>query len=112
MRAFVLPSNNMTSAIRINLKGREPFCAVAPGAEYEALCEELTARLLELENPETGRVAVQWVQRAQEISQGVRLKDMPDLFVEWNHETTITSLHSPRIGTVSGSLTADRTGDH
>ena len=37
MRAFVLPSNNMTSAIRIDLKGREPFGTVAPGDEYEKL---------------------------------------------------------------------------
>ncbi len=112
MRVFTLPSNNMTSAVRINLKGREPVGAVEPGAEYEALCEELTARLLELENPATGRPAVQWVRRAREIYQGPRLRDMPDLFVEWDHDTPVDALRSPRIGTVSGPFSADRTGDH
>lgn len=112
MRAFVLPSNNMTSAIRINLKGREPFGLVEPGDEYENLCHELTTRLLELENPATGRSAVQWVRRARELYQGPRLPDMPDLFVEWDHSVPISALRSARIGTVTGSLEADRTGDH
>jgi len=112
MRAFLLPSNNMTSAIRINLKGREPDGVVAPGDEYEALCDELTARLQELANPVTGQPAVLWVRRARELYQGRRLQDMPDLFVEWDHSAPISALQSPRIGTVTGSLVADRTGDH
>jgi predicted AlkP superfamily phosphohydrolase/phosphomutase len=112
MRAFVLPSNNMTSAIRINLKGREPFGVVAPGQEYEQLCDELRERLLELQNPATGRPAVQWVRRARELYQGVRLQDMPDLFIEWDHTVPISALESARVGRVTGTLSADRTGDH
>jgi predicted AlkP superfamily phosphohydrolase/phosphomutase len=112
MRVFTLPSNNMTSAVRINLTGREPYGVVEPGADYEALCEELTARLLELENPATGRPAVHWVRRARDIYQGPRLIDMPDLFVEWDHDTPVDALRSPKIGTVTGSFWADRTGDH
>src|SRR5581483_2053071 len=72
-RAFAIPSNNMTSAIRINLKGREPFGAVAPGEENERVCQELIDGLLELENPATGAPAVQWVRRARELYQGPRL---------------------------------------
>jgi predicted AlkP superfamily phosphohydrolase/phosphomutase len=37
---------------------------------------------------------------------------MPDLFVEWDHGAPISALRSARIGTVTGSLEADRTGDH
>ena len=55
MRAFAVPSNNMTGAIRINLKGREPEGLVEPGVEYEALRQEIIDALLALENPETGR---------------------------------------------------------
>ena len=110
MCAFV-PLQNMTSAIRINLKGREPYGAVASAAEYEAVCQELTAQLLELENPETARSAVQWVRRARHIYRGPRLHHMPDLFVEWDHETPVRALRSPKIGTVNGSLSADLTGD-
>src|SRR5262249_20812057 len=89
-----------------------PYGAVAPGAEYETVCEDLAARLLEIENPDTGRPAVQWVKRARDIYQGPRLRDLPDLFVEWDHAAPVTTLRSPRIGTVSGSMTAERTGDH
>jgi predicted AlkP superfamily phosphohydrolase/phosphomutase len=112
MRAWAVPSNNMTGAIRINLKGREPFGAVAPGAEYEALCDELIARLLELENPETGKRAVQWVRRNRDLHAGPCLETLPDLFVEWQHYAPLNALRSAAIGTVSGSLTAERTGDH
>ena len=112
MRAWAVPSNNMTGAIRVNLKGRDPFGAVAPGAEYESLCEELTARLLELTNPETGQAAVQWVRRARDLYDGPRLQTLPDIFVEWAHHVPINALSSPTIGTVTGALAAERTGDH
>jgi predicted AlkP superfamily phosphohydrolase/phosphomutase len=112
MRAWAVPSNNMTGAVRINLKGREPFGAIAPGAEYETLCEELITKLLELENPETGQPALQWVRRTRDLYAGPRLERLPDLFVEWRHDAPINALRSPAIGTVTGSLAAERTGDH
>src|SRR4030095_404601 len=59
MRAFAVPSNNMTGAIRINLKGREPEGLVEPGVEYEGLRPEIIDALLALENTETGRCAIQ-----------------------------------------------------
>jgi predicted AlkP superfamily phosphohydrolase/phosphomutase len=111
-RAFVIPSNNMTGAIRLNLLGREPFGAIAPGEEFERVCDELIAGLLELENPDTGERAVQWVRRARDLYRGPRLENLPDLFVEWNHRAPIRALRSPRIGTVTGTLAASRTGDH
>ena len=112
MRAFAVPSHNMTGAIRINLKGREPIGIVEPGTEYETLCQELTDGLLALENADTGRRAVQWVARAGELYQGPRLSELPDLFVEWDHRTPITTLRSPQIGTVSRVSREERTGDH
>jgi predicted AlkP superfamily phosphohydrolase/phosphomutase len=111
-RAFAVPSNNMTGAIRINLKGREPEGLVEPGVEYEALRQELIDALLALENPETGRSAVQWVARVEDLYQGTRLRDMPDLLVEWDHSAPINMLCSPRIGRVSQAFGGDRTGDH
>jgi predicted AlkP superfamily phosphohydrolase/phosphomutase len=112
MRAWSVPSNNMTSAIRINVKGRERFGTVAPGAEYETVCEQLIAKMLELENPETGQPAVQWVRRTRDLYQGPRLEMLPDLLVEWEHHAPINALRSVAIGTVAGSLAAARTGDH
>ena len=111
-RAFAVPSNNMTGAIRINLKGREPEGLVEPGAEYEALRQEIADALVALENPETGRPAARWVARVEELYEGPRLRDMPDLFVEWDHTAPITTLCSPRIGRVSQAFAGHRTGDH
>ena len=112
MRAFTVPSHNMTGAIRINVVGRELAGVVAAGREYEELCDDLISALRELENPDTGRPAVQWVTRARDLFEGPRLADMPDLFVEWDHSTPIHAVRSPRIGTVHGVFLGPRSGDH
>jgi len=111
-RAFAVPGNNMTGAIRINLKGREPEGLVEPGAEYEALRKEIRDALIELKNAETGQPAVRWVARAEELYEGPHLRDMPDLFVEWDHSAPIVTLASARIGHVCQAFAGDRTGDH
>jgi len=102
----------MTGGIRINLKGREPAGLVQPGQDYDALCQELTEALLALENPDTGARAVQWVARADALYQGPHVREMPDLFVEWDHSAPIRALRSPRIGTVSGAFRGTRSGEH
>lgn len=112
VRVFQVPSSNMTGALRINLKGREPAGLVQSGAEYDDLCQELTGALMELQNPATGRKAVQWVARSSELYQGKRLSWLPDLFIEWDHSAPITELSSPRIGTVAGVPQGSRTGSH
>ena len=112
MRAFSIPSNNMTGAIRINLKGREPAGLIEPGAEYEALRCQLREALLELEDPETGRRVVEWVARREELYAGPRADTLPDLFVEWDHSAPITAVRSHRVGTVSAAMEETRTGDH
>ncbi|MGH7847276.1 MAG: alkaline phosphatase family protein [Candidatus Binatia bacterium] len=111
-RAFQVPSSNMTGGIRINLRGREPAGKVEPGTEYDELCRELMEALMELENPRTGKKAVQWVARARDLYQGALLHRLPDLLVEWDHSAPITSLVSPRIGTVEGMFPGARTGSH
>ena len=112
MRAFKFPSNDMTSAIRINLKGRDPDGCVEPGRDYEALCAELTDALLALQNPDTGQSAVQWVRRSAELFQGPRLHELPDVFIEWEHSVPINALCSPKTGTVTGVYRSERTGNH
>jgi predicted AlkP superfamily phosphohydrolase/phosphomutase len=111
-RVFQVPSSNMTAGLRINLKGREPAGLVEPGAEYDALCRELSDALLALENPDTGGKAVQWVARAGDLYQGPRLHRLPDLFVEWDHGAPVTALRSPQIGTVSGVARTGRSASH
>ena len=111
-RAFAVPSHSMTGGIRINLKGREPAGLVQPGQDYDAFCQELAEALRTLENAETGKPAVQWVARADSLYQGPHLREMPDLFVEWDHTAPIRTVRSPRIGTVSQAFYGDRTGEH
>ncbi len=76
-RAFFSDSGG----IRINLRGREPLGTVAP-AEYDALCEEITASLLALRDPETGAPPVGGVYRREELYNGPYTDLAPDLIVE------------------------------
>ena len=98
-RAFAVPSNNMTGAIRINLKGREPEGVVEPGAEYEALRREIADALTVLENPETGRPAVQWVARVEELYEVRACVTCPTC--SWNGITVPRSPRSALPGSVA-----------
>ncbi len=67
--------------IFINLAGREPNGIVQPGAEYEALREEIIAKLSELIDPEDGLAVVDSVHRREELYQGPHVESAPDLIV-------------------------------
>ena len=70
-----------TGGIFLNVRGRDPQGLVAPGDEYEALRNELSARLLSLTDPETGKPVVKAVLRAEEVYPRVRPGDVPDLLL-------------------------------
>jgi predicted AlkP superfamily phosphohydrolase/phosphomutase len=112
MRAFQVPTNQMTGAIRINLIGRDPDGLVRSGKEYEELCQTITDGLMQLENPATGRRAVQWVSHVRDLFQGPRLDELPDLFVEWDHSSPIKSVRSVATGEVTTSRSPRRSGSH
>jgi predicted AlkP superfamily phosphohydrolase/phosphomutase len=65
--------------IRINLKGREPLGTVKPGPEYEALAEEIRAKLEALQDPETGQRVNGQVYRKEAIYSGKHLDELPDI---------------------------------
>ncbi len=69
--------------VQINLKGREPQGRVAPGAEYRAVLDRLTADLLQLIDPITGRPALESVVRTAELFGGQPPAALPDLFAHW-----------------------------
>jgi predicted AlkP superfamily phosphohydrolase/phosphomutase len=69
--------------IFINLKGRDPYGIVNPGAEYESVRNSIIERLSELIDPGTGKNAVDRVYRAEELYKGPMLEWAPDLIVEW-----------------------------
>jgi predicted AlkP superfamily phosphohydrolase/phosphomutase len=110
-KAFAIP-NDYAGAIRINLKGREPHGLVAPGREYDALCDFLIEEIGRLVNPDTGKEAVSRVVRVDRLYRGENLKELPDLVVQWAGDAPLRALYSPAIGTVSGLLLDKRTGAH
>jgi predicted AlkP superfamily phosphohydrolase/phosphomutase len=67
----------------INVRGREKYGVVEPGAEYDRLCEEIRARALELTDPETGQRLVAAVHRRDDLFHGPQLEKIPDLIFEF-----------------------------
>jgi predicted AlkP superfamily phosphohydrolase/phosphomutase len=65
--------------IRLNVRGREPQGFVEPGEHYEAVREEIIARLWEMRDPETGEQVVQEVFRREEIYSGQNLEQASDI---------------------------------
>jgi len=112
MRVFPVRVGNMTGALRINLKGREPSGLVEPGREFEELRDRLIDEFMGLENADTGRKAVQWVKRSEDLYQGRCTNALPDLFIEWDHTDPIGAIRSPRFGIVRDVLPRGRSGSH
>ena len=112
-KCFLIHNNNY-GGIRINLIGREPNGKVAPGAELEAFCAELTRSLMELVNLANGRPLVRRVIRTRDTYDSPATAHFPDLCVEWQWEgqTEVTGVASPRIGEIRRPYDYCRTGDH
>ncbi|MGE0668485.1 MAG: alkaline phosphatase family protein [Sphingomonadales bacterium] len=108
--------NNRCGAIRLNLRGREPFGSVTPGTEADAVVDELRAELLALTQPGTGRTIIDGVDTAEEVFGADRHSDVPDLIVRFRADIgPIEACTSPRIGTVAVPINSPgypRTGDH
>ena len=68
-------------SIYINLKGREPHGIVEPGAEYEAVRDEIERLAREFRDPRTGRKLIGQVLRREEIYSGPYLDRAPDLIL-------------------------------
>lgn len=114
-RAVALP-NNRCGAIRLNLRGREPFGSVEPGAEAEGLLAEIRDELHELEEPGTGERIVAKVVTAAEAFGADHHPDVPDLMVVFRTDVgAIESCRSARVGLVREQIynpNIPRSGDH
>lgn len=108
--------NNRCGAIRLNLKGREPFGSVAPGAEADALIAELRTELLALRQPGSGRTIIDSIITAREAFGPDHHPDVPDLMIRFRADIgRIESCESPRTGLVAVPINSPgypRTGDH
>jgi predicted AlkP superfamily phosphohydrolase/phosphomutase len=67
--------------IYVNLKGREGQGCVSPGAEYEAVRDEIRKRLVTLVDPKTGQRAVSRIFTREEAYSSFDADVIPDLFV-------------------------------
>jgi predicted AlkP superfamily phosphohydrolase/phosphomutase len=77
----------MLGSIYLNVKGREPQGIVEPGAPYEALREEMVAALDSFRDPVSGRRLIGRVARREEVFQGSRAGEAPDLIL-WPDDPT------------------------
>ena len=109
---FDMPNNDLYGAIRLNLRGREPWGRVRPGADYEQMIQTITEELLSLRHEATGTPAVSRVLRTDDYHHGPLRNMLPDLLVEWNWTEPFVALSSPTIGVVRSTATPLRTGDH
>jgi predicted AlkP superfamily phosphohydrolase/phosphomutase len=79
-RAYGLGLN----ALYLNLRGRERTGFIEPGAEREALLDEIARKLLAVKDPLTGKTVVARLYRPEEIYTGPEVKSAPDLLVGYN----------------------------
>lgn len=115
-RAVALPTTR-AGAIRINLKGRDPFGCVEPGAEADALIEEIRAELRELRHIDTDEPLVERIATARELFGEDPHPSLPDLMVGFRTDIgPIEACRSPRGGTITPAVTGGhldwRGGDH
>lgn len=76
--------------IYLNVKGRDPMGAVAPGEDYEMVMDDLIARLRSWRHPADGQLVVDAVYRGDQIFEGFYRALGPDLLVTMRGLTYIT----------------------
>ncbi|HEU5161762.1 MAG TPA: alkaline phosphatase family protein, partial [Thermoanaerobaculia bacterium] len=109
-RAYALGLGN----VYINLKGRESQGIVNPGAEYDALKQELKTKLVAIVDPQTGAMPVSRVLTREEAYRKFDPNLIPDLFVANNPGYRVAWQTS--LGGVQKDLFTDNdrvwSGDH
>jgi predicted AlkP superfamily phosphohydrolase/phosphomutase len=112
-RAYAMPLNEESGAIRINLRGREPIGLVAPGDEYETLVSGLREAFLALRDSESGLPLVSEVLLARDlVPEAAYSPTIPDIFIKWNRTKRMASVQSERLGLIETDFFPARTGDH
>ncbi len=111
-RWFRPPSDEPFGPIRLNVIGRETNGKIAPGTEFDAVCDHLRDELLDLINVETGEPAVRDVVRSDTVYPRRPDDTLADLFVAWNSDRPVEAVYSRRVGLVVQRQTHWRTGDH
>ena len=79
-RAFGLGLNGLY----LNLRGRERYGAVVPGAAAESLMNEIREGLLAVRDPVTGLAPITRIDKAEDVYAGLYVRNAPDLVVGYN----------------------------
>ena len=69
--------------VYVNLKGRDPHGIVSPGAEYEAVRDQVIKSFETLVDPATGLTAATKVWKREELYRGPGVEFAPDLVIDW-----------------------------
>lgn len=77
----VYSGNSAEQGIYINLRGREPYGTVAPGAEYDDLRHEVRQGILDITDSKDGGPVVERVWFREQVYAGPHLERAPDLIV-------------------------------
>jgi predicted AlkP superfamily phosphohydrolase/phosphomutase len=110
--AFQVEHNEISGAIRVNVRGREPRGRISSGPELEAFLDQLVEDLLALVNPDSGQALVSKVLRTDHVFGGEHRDLLPDLLAVWNRASSITAAASPKIGEVRIPSPHWRAGNH
>ena len=112
-RAYAMPLNEESGAIRINLRGREPNGLVDPGKEYNSLVGELREGFLDLRDTKSGIPLVsEFLLTRDIVPEAMGHPRMPDIFVKWNRAKRMDAVYSDRLGRIEMDFWPARTGDH
>ncbi len=99
-------------SVFVNLKGRQPYGTVEPGAEYEALRAELKAKILNLKDPATGDPVAQAVYNREEVYEGPFLEQAPDLLIQEDGRYAYRVDWSARDFAPASQYGVDKSGSH
>jgi len=100
--------------IYLNLRGREKYGIVKPGADAQQILEDLRKKLLLLEDPDTHEKVIENVYLTSEIFHGPRVAEAPDLqmsFRDGYRTSWQTSLGAVPAGIIVANM-KKWSGDH
>lgn len=100
--------------IYLNLRGREKYGVVAPGAEADQILQEIRTKLLAFRDPDNNEPVIQDVYLGREIFHGARMASAPDLQLDF-HDGYRTSWQTSLGAIPDGIVVANLkkwSGDH
>jgi predicted AlkP superfamily phosphohydrolase/phosphomutase len=96
-------STGMYGNINVNLKGREPWGTVEPD-DYEKIIKEISRKLMNIIDPETGKKIVHKIYKKEELYSGPLTKNAPDIIIHWKDYACFTKKGIDRGKEIFGDI--------